>query len=146
MIVGTRRLRTGIIATAVFSLIVAAAGPAAAEGISSRSEAAANMEQEANARALQALADANGALGMYVDGLTGQYVVVFPRSQGAQLGAAALAATKINARTETRPIDAETIAKIDASLLALHPVVQYEAPTTGSLPSLTARSPFAPSA
>lgn len=89
--------------------------------------AAANWAKEAAARDLQTLADASGALGMYVDPKTGDYIVVFSEAAGPQLDRARAAATGLTVRVETRAIDAPTIQQIGGALLALHPALAKQA-------------------
>ena len=66
--------------------------------------AAANVQTEAAARAIQDMADANGALGMYVDKATGEYVVVFPTATGSRLTRSQVSSVGLAGRVETRNI------------------------------------------
>lgn len=84
---------------------------------------AANFAREQAAAQLEALAEADGALGMYLDGTTNEYVVVLSASAQQKFRAADARGLDLSVRVETLDIDRDTIDRIDAALLAARPSI-----------------------
>jgi hypothetical protein len=79
--------------------------------------------QEARAAKLEALAESTGALGVYLDGTSGQYVVVVPTSGRSSFSLSAAAPLGLAVRVETRDIDIVTINQIGQALESLKPTL-----------------------
>ena len=82
---------------------------------------------EAAGPKLDALAHKHGALGTYLDGATGQFVVVVPAHGPSSFAASDVAALRVPVRVESRSIDQATIDRIEGALLALRPSLPHYA-------------------
>ncbi len=79
--------------------------------------------REANVVLLQDMAQSSGALGVYFDESSAQYVVVVPASGTSTFSVADASRLSLSVRVETRSIDRATIDKIEKSLEAVRPTI-----------------------
>ena len=106
----------GAAAVLVASVVVAPGTGAAADTEAQETDAYA---QERAAAALEATADANGALGVYFDDGTGEFVVVMPKGSSTKLTSDQARSAGVPARVESSATDRKTLDRVDAALLKL---------------------------
>jgi hypothetical protein len=109
-------------AAALLAAVVAAPGTGAAADTEAAEIDA--YAKERAAAALEAEADAYGALGVYYDAKTSEYVVVVPKGNPTKLTNAQARATGVSARVESRATDRKTLDRVDAALLKLRPTLE----------------------
>lgn len=113
-----RQARFSLVGIALLALAASPSASAATPDVTSESTAA---KREADGVELQALAESKGALGVYVDADTGDYVVVVPAAAPSTFAASDSASLSLPVRVETRDIDAATLARMSAAFEGLAP-------------------------
>lgn len=116
------------------------AGPARSPEVLPDSEVGVTNEESA-ALDVSDLVAANGALGMYFDDATGQFVVVVSESNPLSITKSRAAAAGLDVRVETRPIDASDIAALEKAVAELgasealrgHNTASYFSPHLGKV-------------
>ena len=111
-----QQARLGLVGIAMLGLLAPTNTYAAKPDPTKESTAA---TREADGVKLRGTAEADGALGMYVDEATGEYVVVVPANGASRLAASNSSSLSIPVRVETRDIDAATIDQISLALEAV---------------------------
>ena len=110
--------RLGLVGIATLGLLAPTQTYAAKPDVRTESKAA---MREANGLKLQEMAEAEGALGVYVDEATDEYVVVVPAAGQSRFVASDSASLGVPVRVETRDIDAATTDRIGETLEAMAP-------------------------
>lgn len=115
-----------LVAIAVLALLAGPSVSATAGGNADGSieTAARDASREADGVKLQALAESKGALGVFLDKSTGEYVVVVPSSGKSTFVASDSSKLSIQVRVETRDIDPATIDRIGDALEAIRPTIK----------------------
>lgn len=80
--------------------------------------------REAAGVELEALAESKGALGVFLDESTGEFVVVVPSAGKSEFAASDASKLSMSVRVETRDIDRATIDEISDALLAIRPAIK----------------------
>lgn len=111
-----QQARLGLVGIALLGLAATPITYAATPDVTTESQAA---TREASGVKLRALAEERGALGMYVDETTGEYVVVVPAAGQSRFTASDSESISLPVRVETRDIDAATLDQISKALEAV---------------------------
>lgn len=122
----SQRGRRALVAIAVLGLTAAPSVSATTVGNADGSieMAAREAAREADGVKLQALAESRGALGVFLDESTGEYVVVVPSTGESAFAASDSSGLSLSVRVETRDIDRATIDRIGDALLAIRPAIK----------------------
>lgn len=113
--------RLALVAVALLGLV---ATPNVSAGTVEGGAASLKAAQEADGVKLQALADSNGALGVYWDEGSDDYVVVVPSSGESRFASSLASELSVSVRVETRDIDRLTIERISEALEAIKPNIK----------------------
>ncbi len=114
--------KTGLVISVAFALAAFAPSTSAA---TARVDAGVGSPaaQEADGAKLDAIAQQKGALGVFFDDATGQYVVTVPASTTTTFTLADAAGLDIPVRVEERDIDRPTIDRIEHAIEAVRPTI-----------------------
>jgi len=119
-----QQARLGLVGIALLGLAATPNTYAATPDATRESQAAI---REASGVKLTALAESKGALGLYMDEGTGEYVVVIPAAAQSSFAVSDSVSLGLPVRVETRNIDAATLDRMSSALEALAPKLGRQA-------------------